>query len=135
MTLESMLRQRSSRRLVRHAAFTETAYYQESSTTGNQSARRLETVSESDEPIVPGQRGTRGHGEIRRPQVHGKFLYVAGKHFWIRGVTYGPFRPDSAGVQFPSKNVVARDFEAIADAGLNAVRIYTAPPRWLLDTA
>jgi GT2 family glycosyltransferase len=31
--------------------------------------------------------------------------------------------------------MVARDFRAIADAGLNSVRVYTTPPRWLLDMA
>jgi len=31
--------------------------------------------------------------------------------------------------------VVERDFVQMAAHGLNAVRVYTAPPRWLLDTA
>src|SRR5262245_3966555 len=44
-----------------------------------------------------------GNGEMQRPRVQGKFLYVAGEHLWIRGVTYGTFRPDPAGVQFPPK--------------------------------
>ena len=70
-----------------------------------------------------------------RPRVHGKFLYVADEKFWIRGVTYGTFRPDSSGKQFPPKEVVERDFRAIADAGLNAVRVYAAPPPWLMDVA
>ena len=72
---------------------------------------------------------------MRRPRVHGKFLYIGREHFWIRGVTYGTFRPDSTGMQFPTKDIVARDFRAIADAGLNSVRVYTTPPRWLLDVA
>jgi len=72
---------------------------------------------------------------MRRPRVHGKFLYIGREHFWIRGVTYGTFRPDPTGLQFPTKNVVERDFRAIAEAGLNSVRVYTMPPRWLLDVA
>jgi len=71
----------------------------------------------------------------QRPRVHGKFLFVGDQHFWIRGVTYGTFRPDHLGVQFPAKGTVEHDFQAIADAGLNSVRIYTTPPRWLLDLA
>jgi O-antigen biosynthesis protein len=70
-----------------------------------------------------------------RPVVHGKFLYIGDEHFWIRGVTYGTFKPDPSGLQFPSKETVEHDFRAIADAGLNSVRVYTAPPRWLLDAA
>jgi O-antigen biosynthesis protein len=72
---------------------------------------------------------------MRRPRVHGKFLYIGHEHFWIRGVTYGTFRPDPAGLQFPTKDVVERDFRAMAEAGLNSVRVYTIPPRWLLDEA
>jgi GT2 family glycosyltransferase len=72
---------------------------------------------------------------MRRPRVHGKFLYIGHEHFWIRGVTYGTFRPDPTGLQFPTKDVVERDFRAIADAGFNSVRVYTTPPSWLLDEA
>ena len=70
-----------------------------------------------------------------RPRVHGKFLYIGERHFWIRGVTYGTFRPDELGGQFPDKDTVEQDFRAIAHAGLNSVRVYTTPPRWLLDLA
>jgi len=90
---------------------------------------------ESDHSIVPRQEQTRGRCAMQRPCVHGKFLYVAGEDFWIRGVTYGTFRPDPTGLQFPPNDVVRRDFRAMADAGLNAVRVYTPPPRWLLDVA
>ena len=37
------------------------------------------------------------HGELQRPHVRGKFLYVGNEKFWVRGVTYGTFRPDGAG--------------------------------------
>jgi O-antigen biosynthesis protein len=72
---------------------------------------------------------------LERPRVEGKFLFVGDEKLWIRGVTYGTFRPDEMGSQFPSAEVVARDFAAMADAGLNAVRVYTVPPRWMLDLA
>jgi hypothetical protein len=70
-----------------------------------------------------------------RPRVHGKFLFVADQKFWVRGVTYGTFKPNEAGDQFPPQDVVERDFRAIADAGLNSIRVYTAPPLWLMDVA
>jgi GT2 family glycosyltransferase len=70
-----------------------------------------------------------------RPRVQGKFLQADGARFWIRGVTYGTFRPRDDGSQFPSPAAVERDFRAMAAAGFNTVRTYTAPPRWLLDAA
>ena len=72
---------------------------------------------------------------FERPQVRGKFLFVGDEKFWVRGVTYGTFRPDESGANYPSPEVVERDFTAIKSAGLNALRVYTVPPRWLLDLA
>jgi O-antigen biosynthesis protein len=73
--------------------------------------------------------------EMQRPRVDGKFLFVGDEKFWIRGVTYGTFKPHQSGLQFPPQDVVERDFRAIADAGLNAIRVYTVPPLWLLHAA
>jgi O-antigen biosynthesis protein len=50
-------------------------------------------------------------------------------------VTYGTFSPDAAGVRFPARGRVRSDFATMAAAGVNAVRTYTAPPRWVLDEA
>ena len=46
----------------------------------------------------------------------------------------GPFAR-MKGSNYPSPDVVERDFTAIKNAGLNTVRVYTVPPRWLLDLA
>src|SRR4030095_2244327 len=73
--------------------------------------------------------------EMQRPRVDGKFLFVGDEKFWIRGVTYGTFKPHQSGLQFPPQDVVERDFRAICDAGLNAIRVYTVPPLWLLHAA
>lgn len=70
-----------------------------------------------------------------RPEVRGKFLFVGNKKFWVKGVTYGTFRPDEDGLQFPASDVVEHDLAAIAGNGFNTLRTYTVPPRWLLDTA
>jgi GT2 family glycosyltransferase len=71
----------------------------------------------------------------QRPRVRGKFLFVGDETFWVRGVTYGTFRPDSAETEFPAPAVVESDFRAMAAAGVNCVRVYVVPPRWLLDLA
>ncbi len=70
-----------------------------------------------------------------RPEVRGKFIYVGGQKLYVRGVTYGTFRPDAHGDEFPSRAVVERDFEQMALNGINALRTYTVPPQWLLDAA
>ncbi len=70
-----------------------------------------------------------------RPGVAGKFLEVGGEKLWVRGVTYGTFRPNSEGKLLPERDRVARDFAAMAVLGINAIRVYTLPPRWLLDLA
>ena len=70
-----------------------------------------------------------------RPSAPGKFLYAGDQKLWVRGVTYGTFRPSADGALFPSPATVRRDFAQIATAGFNAVRTYTAPAPWLLDLA
>ena len=70
-----------------------------------------------------------------RPRVRGKFIFVGDDKLYIRGVTYGPFRPDESGSEYHQPEDVDRDFALMAANGINAVRTYTVPPRWLLDLA
>jgi len=70
-----------------------------------------------------------------RLRVAGKFLYRGSEKFYLRGVTYGTFRPEADGVDFPPMEIVREDFRAMAAAGINAVRTYSTPPLWLLDEA
>jgi len=67
--------------------------------------------------------------------VRGKFLFAGTQKLYIRGVTYGTFRPDEHSIQFPQPNVVEQDFLQMTAFGINAVRVYTPPPAWLLDLA
>ncbi|MGH7454799.1 MAG: glycoside hydrolase family 2 TIM barrel-domain containing protein, partial [bacterium] len=76
----------------------------------------------------------RVHGDLR-PVVRGKFLYVGDEKLFVRGVTYGTFCPDANGNEFHQPEIVARDFAMMTANGINAVRTYTVPPRWLLDLA
>ena len=71
-----------------------------------------------------------------RPSAPGKFLYAGGQKLWVKGVTYGTFRPGGPDdALFPLPAIVKRDFAQIAGAGFNTVRTYTSPPPWLLDVA
>src|SRR2546427_3839471 len=70
---------------------------------------------------------------VRRPRVQGKFFFVGEEKLYVRGVTYGTFRPNEDGEEFPARDVVERDFAQMVANGVNAVRTYTPPPLWLLD--
>ncbi len=76
------------------------------------------------------------NGKLQRPRVGGKFLFIGSDKFWVRGVTYGAFRPNQKGQEYHDPKVLERDFSLMAANGINAVRIpHTMPPRELLDTA
>jgi len=70
-----------------------------------------------------------------RPEVRGKFLFIGGSKFWIKGVAYAPPTHDEPGADLPSPDRVERDFAAFAENGLNCVRTHDVPPTWLLDAA
>src|SRR6266487_1260965 len=70
-----------------------------------------------------------------RPRVQGKFIFAGNEKVYVRGVTYGTFCPDEDGNERHAPEVVERDFAQMAANGLNAIRTYTVPPRWLLDVA
>lgn len=72
---------------------------------------------------------------LARPAVHGKFIFINGEKCYLRGVTYGPFRPDAEGCEYHDQATVDRDFADMVATGVNTVRTYTVPPRWLLDLA
>lgn len=65
----------------------------------------------------------------------GKFLFAGDAKFYVRGTTYGTFVLDQDGRERFDPAVVDRDFALMSRNGLNAVRTYTVPPRWLLDAA
>ena len=70
-----------------------------------------------------------------RPRVAGKFIFAGDDKLWIKGVTYGTFGPNAAGVEYPEAGRVQDDFAAMAGNGINTLRVYTVPPRSLLDAA
>ena len=72
---------------------------------------------------------------LERVQPRGKFLYAGSEKLYVRGVTYGTFRPDEHGDEYPPQETVDGDFAAMAANGVNAVRTYTAPPARILDAA
>lgn len=70
-----------------------------------------------------------------RAKTRGKLITRGDEIFFVKGVTYGTFKPLPTGELFPEPERVQQDFEAMKEAGINSVRVYTVPPRWLLDLA
>src|SRR5438046_252706 len=84
--------------------------------------------------IAPNNSPALAEGEPR-PTARGKFMFVGDDKRYVRGVTYGTSRTDDDGHEYPAAAVVERDFAHMAACGVNAVRVYTVPPPWLLDSA
>jgi GT2 family glycosyltransferase len=71
----------------------------------------------------------------KRARVKGKFLYQGNEKLYLKGVTYGTFSPREDSTQYPTDAVIEQDFSIMARNGINCVRTYTIPPKFLLDTA
>ncbi|MDG2305572.1 MAG: glycosyltransferase [Candidatus Binatia bacterium] len=86
-------------------------------------------------PPTEGPQSSASPSVSERVHVDGKFFRVGDERLYVRGVTYGPFRPTDDSEPFPTRDQVARDFELIGRLGANTVRTFTPPPLWLLDQA
>jgi GT2 family glycosyltransferase len=71
---------------------------------------------------------------VARGRVVGKFLHVGRERLLVKGVTYDGVVSDSGDHQFPSLLSIRADFRALAQAGINTIRV-DAPPHELLDEA
>jgi len=70
-----------------------------------------------------------------RVRVDGKFFRLGERKFYLKGVTYGPFRPNARGEPFAEPDQTARDFVQSRELGANVMRVYFVPPKWFLDLA
>jgi len=78
---------------------------------------------------------TSNPGGLVRPRVSGKFFYAGDEKLYVKGVSYGPFKPGADGAPFPTRERARRDFELMRALGANTFRTFTPPPLWLLDLA
>ena len=62
-----------------------------------------------------------------------KFFFDGDSKFFVKGVTYGPFKPDTDGNYLGRPEQAEVDLALMSEAGLNIVRIYHSPPHWFLD--
>jgi len=62
-----------------------------------------------------------------------KFFFKDDRKFFVKGITYGPFKPDAGGNYLGPPERAAADLANIRDLGFNVVRVYHSPPLWFLD--
>ncbi|MDQ6626664.1 MAG: glycosyltransferase [Verrucomicrobiota bacterium] len=62
-----------------------------------------------------------------------KFFFEGERKFFVKGVTYGPFRPDADDHYLGTPEQLARDLAQVSEAGFNVLRVYHQPPLWFLD--
>lgn len=72
---------------------------------------------------------------IERVRVRAKFFFRGEHKFFLKGITYGPFKPDEEGHFVGTPEQLRRDLAQMRELGVNLLRIYHVPPRWFLDIA
>lgn len=72
---------------------------------------------------------------LERIQVRAKFFWEGDRKWFLKGVAYGPFRPNADGDPIATPERAREDFLMMRAMGINLIRIYHVPPRWLLDAA
>ena len=64
-----------------------------------------------------------------------KYLYDGDRKFYAKGVSYGPFPPNSRGERYPEPERAADDFALMRELGVNVIRTYVPAPAWMFDLA
>lgn len=75
------------------------------------------------------------HTAAMRVCAAGKLFELGGQRWLLKGLTYGPFAPNSSGKYFPELARLATDFAQARALGANCLRVYHKPTPALLDLA
>src|SRR3989442_510203 len=70
-----------------------------------------------------------------RVRIDGRLFRVADRDWYLKGFTYGPFRPNRNGEHLPERVRMLEDFAHLRELGCNAIRLYHRPTVALLDDA
>src|ERR1041385_7290510 len=74
-------------------------------------------------------------GAGQRITVSGKLFGLAVRKWYLKGLVYGPFAPNSAMQSLPERPQLLRDLKQMRDLGANCIRLYYPPPTSPLDAA
>src|SRR3990172_11372232 len=72
---------------------------------------------------------------MARLVARGKYIFAGEDKFYARGVSYGVFRPNSRGEEYPEPERAAQDFALMRELGANVIRTYVPPPDWMFELA
>src|SRR5712691_3415117 len=72
---------------------------------------------------------------MARLVARGKYLFDGERKFYARGVSYGPFAPNSRGERYPEPERADQDFAMMRELGANLLRVYVPPPPWMFELA
>ncbi len=91
-------------------------------------------------PPEPAGRTRKAEPLTNRIRRDGKFFRLGTEKFYVKGVTYGPFKgPAGANAKgdehYATPDQTARDFVLMNELGVNCLRVYHTPPLWFLDLA
>jgi hypothetical protein len=70
-----------------------------------------------------------------RLRVSGKFLRIGDAKVRLRGISYGPFHPNTAGAPFPEDSQLTSDLEHLGTLQFDTIRLYDPPSDHLLKEA
>ncbi len=71
----------------------------------------------------------------QRIAVSGKLFGLGARKWYLKGLIYGPFAPNSAGFALPERPQLLEDLAHMRSLGANCIRLYYPPPLSLLDDA
>ncbi len=78
---------------------------------------------------------TASRPRTERVHTHGKFFRVGSEKWFVKGLTYGPFGPNSLGESLPDDVQMRRFLRKMRKLAANSIRLYFPPPQRLLDLA
>src|ERR1700759_8676 len=89
---------------------------------------RVESAAGSNTTLID-------HSRTPRVRIDGRLFRVGATDWYLKGFTYGPFRPNRAGQHLPERVRMLEDFAQLRALGCNAIRLYHRPDVALLDDA
>lgn len=70
-----------------------------------------------------------------RLAIGGKWLREGTDKWRMKGVSYGPFKPNTRGEPYPEDEQLRHDLEHLSKLGFNTVRLYELPTLQVIETA